>query len=134
MDNFVLRSFSMSLTSVMHNYIEYTLYAEPDTGVSLEQATAQIKEVLKDLARNGIPAETLNRVKKRMLQTDTRNKSNVGSNYLRMSEQLTSGLQPTDTKQHLSLIQQVSLDDINQLLQSIAQPVRRSTALISPPE
>ncbi len=134
MDNFVLRSFSMSLTSVMHNYIEYTLYAETDTGVSLEQATAQIKEVLKDLARNGIPAETLNRVKKRMLQTDTRNKSNVGSNYLRMSEQLTSGLQPTDTKQHLSLIQQVSLDDINQLLQSIAQPVRRSTALISPPE
>ncbi len=132
MDNFVLRSFGLNLRAYLAGYFEFEMYAEPDRGVSLEQASSAIAETLEALVRDGIPEETLERVRSRMLQTQLRKNDDFDSHYFRMSAQLSSGLSPTGSKQHLEYLKNVSLNDVNELLRALATPVRRAVAHISP--
>ena len=134
MDEFILRSFEVSLSSTLANYFEFTLLAEPDKGVSLKQASTAIGSTLQSIAKTGIPAESLERVRTRMLQTETRNDSKLFNTYFRMSQQLTAGLQPATSAEHFNLIKSVNLEAINKLLQALAFPQRRSVAFIQPAE
>lgn len=134
MDNFILRSFSLSLDNMLSDYTELTLSAEPDKGVSLQESTAAIKEALQAIARAGIPDATLERVRKRMLQTELRNSGKMWNSYQRIAEQLSAGIPPLPDDQHIKNIEAVSLEDINALLQAIADPQRRTIAHIKPAE
>lgn len=134
MDNFVLRSFDMDLRSYLADYFEFTLIAEPDRGVSLLQASTAVTETLGSLAKTGITKETLERVRGRLLQTQQRKNDSTDNHYARMSQQLSSGLSPVNSKQHLQNIENVSLTEVNDLLRALAQPKRRSVAHISPSE
>ncbi len=132
MDNFVLRSFDMGFNSYLTNYFEFLFYAEPDRGVSLTQATTAIGETIQSLAAARVPEETLERVRSRLVQTETRHRNSTESNYYRMSEELSSGLSPVTFSEHLEYIKQVRLEDVNALLRALANPKRRSIAHITP--
>lgn len=131
MDNFVLRSFELEVSSYLSNYVELTFYGEPDKGVELEQAATAITDTFKMVAESGIPAKTLQRVKTRLLQTQKRQRQNTESHYNRMSEQLSAGLSPVTYSQHIKNIEKVSLQDVNELLQALVSPKRRAVALIT---
>lgn len=131
-DNFILRSFSIQIDNVLKNSFEFFMYAEPDKGVTLLQATDAISQALQDIAENGIPKVTLDRVRKRMLQTALRQSDNLGNTYDRMARQLTAGISPVTGDQHIKNIKAVSLVDVNQLLNALAKPRRRSIAHIKP--
>jgi len=62
MDNFILSSFDIGLTSYISDYFELVLYAVPNTGVSLEKASTAITETPVSLARVGVTDNTLERV------------------------------------------------------------------------
>ena len=132
MENFVLRSFEIELHSVLSNYFELLMFAQPDTGVTLQKASETIATTLRELASAGIPSKTLERIRKRMLQTETRNSDTMQVNYIRLAEQLNSGLEPLTTKEHLEHIEAVTLEQVNELLRSLADPKRRSIAFVEP--
>jgi len=132
MDNFVLRSFSFNLSSYLNGFIEMTLYAEPDKGVSLEQASMAIGNTLTEIAATGIPEATLERVRQRMLQTESRQATDVWETYSQLVDKLNAGLDPVTTEQHLNYIKNVTIGDVNDLLVNLATPKRRSVAFIKP--
>jgi len=132
MDNFVLRSFSFNLSSYLNGFIEMTMYAEPDKGVSLEQASMAIGNTLTEIAATGIPEATLERVRQRMLQTESRQATDVWETYSQLVDKLNAGLDPVTTEQHLNYIKNVTIGDVNDLLVNLATPKRRSVAFIKP--
>jgi len=132
MDNFILKSFDMGFTSYLSDYFEFALDAEPDKGVSLEQASTAITETLVSLAASGVSDTTLERVRARLLQTEIRNSDSWSSHYERMSAQLSSGLDPVTNSQHLDYIKKVNLKEVNALLRALANPQRRVVAHITP--
>lgn len=134
MENFVLRSFQINLHSVLENYFELELYAEPDKGITLEQASDTITATLQEIADAGIPSKTLERVRKRMLQSETKNTGSMRKTYFRLAEQLNSGLQPLSSEEHLQHIEAVSLEQVNHMVRSLAAPKRRTVAFIEPGE
>ena len=108
------------------------MFAEPDKGVTLEEASDTIAATIRELASTGVPSQTLERIRSRMLQSETRKADLMLENYLRLAEQLNSGIEPLGTKEHLEHIEAVSLDQVNGLLRSLANPKRRSIAFIEP--
>jgi len=131
-DNFVLRSFDFYLSSYLNEFVELTLYAEPDKGVSLDQSRTAISDTLTGIAAKGIPEATLERVRKRMLQTEKRRAGQWRETEYRIVDKLNAGLEPVTTQQHLDYIKKVTLKDVNELLSKLAQPKRRSVAFIKP--
>lgn len=132
MNNFVLRNFVIDFESVLSNYFEMTLFAEPDKGVTLPQSSEAIEATFKQIATSGIPQATLERVKTRMLQTENRHANIMLENYHRFARQLNSDLAPLNTDQHLKNIEAVTLEQINELAGALAKPRRRSIAFIKP--
>lgn len=132
MDNFFVKSFAITLDSYLSDYFELELFAEPDKGVTLDEASDAITKTFSALATTGVPESTLDRVRTRMLQTENRQIDNVESTTSRLRAQLSAGLIPATSEQHLKNIQQVSLDDVNSLLSALAEPERRSIAFIKP--
>lgn len=132
MDNFIVRSFSIEMHSLLKGTFEFIIYAEPDKGVSLSRATEAIDEALRSIAKQGIPEKTLERVRKRMLQTEHRIADDQFENYWRMAQQLSEGFKPVSGQEHLDQIKAVSLAEVNQLLQALANPARRTIAHIKP--
>lgn len=134
MDNFILRSFSVELRNVLADSFEFDLFAEPDKGVTLQQATTAIEETLLSIAEQGIPQTTLDRVRKRMLQTTLRTEDHFDTAYRLIAHQLSAGISPVTGDQHIENINSVSLADINNLVKQLANPLRRSIAYIKPPD
>ena len=132
MENFILRSFSIEMQSALNGTFEFVMQALPDRGVDLTQATKAIEETLQEIAVKGIPGSTLERIRKRMLQTEQRNTDNNFSNYFRMARQLSAGIRPVTSQAHISFIEAVSVSEVNQLLNVLASPTRRSIAHIKP--
>lgn len=132
MDNFVLRSFSVDLVSFLEDQFELMLFAEPDKGVSLEQASKSISDTLNELASKSVPAKTLERVRARMLQTERRTANSRDHTFYLLAEQLSSGLTPVTSSEHLEYIKNVTLEDVNLLLRALATPERRAIAFIKP--
>ena len=132
MDNFILRSFGLELTKTLSEYFELALFAEPDKGVTLQQSSDVVQSTLIALADAGIPNATLERVKKRMLQTGARHARITNETFNRMHQQLIAGLEPASSQQHLKHIEAVSLKDVNTLLRTLAKPQRRAIAFVKP--
>ena len=132
MDHFILRTFELALVGTMRDYFEFSLFAAPDKGVTLQQSSVEITKTLQGIAEEGIPEETLERVRKRVLQTEERNADNFNSNYMRLAEQLSAGVTPVTGDQHLAYIKAVTLEDINDFLNALADPARRAIAYIKP--
>ena len=132
MDNFILRSFGLELTKTLSDYFELALFAEPDKGVTLQQSSDAVQSTLIALADAGIPNATLERVKKRMLQTGARHARITNETFNRMHQQLIAGLEPASSQQHLKHIEAVSLKDVNTLLRTLAKPQRRAIAFVKP--
>jgi len=107
MDNFILRSFNMNLASLLENHVEFALFAEPDKGA-------------------------LERVRARMLQTESRTATSRNHTFSLLAEQLSSGLTPVASGDHLDYIKEVTLEDVNHLLRALATPERRAIAFIKP--
>lgn len=132
MDNFTLRSFSIDLNSTLSDYFELTMFAEPDKGVTLQQASDAVQSTLTSLAESGIPPATFERVKKRTLQTSKRQAGIMEQTHNRMYDQLSAGLEPATAEQHLKHIEAVNLKDVNSLLRALAKPQRRAVAFAKP--
>jgi len=124
MDNFILRSFSVELRNVLADSFEFDLFAEPDKGVTLQQATTAIEETLLSIAEQGIPQTTLDRVRKRMLQTTLRTEDHFDTAYRLIAHQLSAGISPVTGDQHIENINSVSLADINNLVKQLANPLK----------
>ncbi|MDB3936110.1 insulinase family protein [Granulosicoccus sp.] len=132
MDSFILRTFGLNIIDTLQDYFEFSLFAAPDKGVTLQHSTEKIADTLHSIAEKGIPQETLERVKKRMLQTAERNANDFDSNYIRLAEQLSAGVTPVIGNQHLNHIKAVTLEDVNDYLDALANPERRAIAHIKP--
>lgn len=132
MDNFILRSFAIGLHRLLNDTFEFNMYAEPDKGVDLPKATEAIEDALQTIAKQGIPENTLERVRTRMLQTEQRIADDQFDNYWRLAVQLSEGVKPVSGQEHIDQIKAVSLAEVNQLMNALANPARRSIAHIKP--
>jgi len=102
-DAFVLREFDMAMGSYLSRYFEFC-----------------------------IPGASLERVRKRMLQTESRKINHVQSNVERMVSQLRAGMKPVPSSSHLNYIKNISISSVNEMLRALAEPKPRSIAWIKP--
>lgn len=131
LDNFIVRQYELSLYKILDQQIEFQLWASPDDGVSLEEVAQQVDAALVTLAREGIPEKTIERVRKRWLQTSTRLGKNPYETLFRAFNHLSLGVTPNDLDDHMDRIAAVSKGDLDVLLQALADPERRVTGLIT---
>lgn len=131
LDNFVVRGYELSIHQILTDKVEFFLWASPDEGVTLEDAAQKTKAALVQLAESGIPEKTIERVRKRWLQTEKRLGKKSGHTVGRSFYHLSLGIQPNNVDDHLDRIAAVSKQDIDTLLHALARPERQVTGLIT---
>ena len=132
LDEFVLRRFELSVLNMLSGHVEFALWAEPDDGVAAATAADKLQEALRALAVQGVVEKTLERVRNRWLQTETRLTSDLGHQEYRFFRGLSLGQTPNNVADHLARIEAVSLKDVQSLLRVIAAPERKITGFITP--
>lgn len=134
MENFIVSDYELYLFEVLKDHFELTLTLRADDGVTWQVVDSELRSALASIAESGIPAKTLERVRKRSLQTQKR----VGMDYFeawaRAQGLLTYGIQPITLAEHLQRIESVTLNDINGLLKALVSPQRRASAYVLPEE
>ena len=131
-DNFIARSFQISIEPLDEQHIEFWFVANPDRGISFKQLQTAFEDALKE-ASNGIPISTYERVQARSEQywvdwEDEDATTEWMSNYTQ--SRVTHLRSPLPEKELKKLSKQVSLDDLNALLAALQQPGRQSVAYI----
>lgn len=131
-DNFIARSFELSVLPLDEQNIEIWFIASPDNGISFKQLQSVFEDALK-VAGNGVPASTYERVQARSKQywvdwEDEDATTEWMSDYAR--SRVTNLRRPLPEKELKNISEQVSLSDINALLKALQKPGRLSVAYI----
>ena len=130
LDQFVFRGFDLHIFGLLNNQIEIQFFAEPDEGLDLHLGATRYVEALQSLASNGIPAQTIERVRTRTLQREARLEKNADHVFWRANRHLSLGFAPNSWEDHRQRIESVSKADLDAMLRSIAFPARRAFGLL----
>ncbi len=130
-DNFIVRQYELNIFKLLAEQVEMQFWASPDAGVTTERAAAEVEAALLSLAEAGVPVKTLERTRKRWLQTEKRLSKNAGSTLFRAYQHLSLGIAPNNVDDHLQRIARISEEDVNTLLRALAKPDRRVTGYIT---
>jgi len=132
MENFVVSEYELYLNEVLNDHFELVFVARADEGITWQAVSNEFRTALESIAEAGIPEKTLERMRKRFLQTERRIGTDSQEAWYRAHEHLSFGLEPNTQEDNLQRIEAVSLNDINSLLRALASPLRRASAYVLP--
>lgn len=130
LDEFIISEYQLGLWKLLEDQVELYVFAWPDEGVTIEEASASLKGALKTIGENGVPVKSFERIKKRWLQTARREGQNANTHLWRAWHHITLGLIPNGQEEHLRHIESVTLSDLNDLLIALGNPQRNVVGLI----
>ncbi|MFK8076717.1 MAG: M16 family metallopeptidase [Granulosicoccus sp.] len=130
LDNFIISEYQLGIWKLLEDQVELYVFAWPDEGVTMDEASASLKAALKAIGENGVPVKSFERIKKRWLQTARREGQNANVHLWRAWHHITLGLTPIGQEDHLRHIEAVSLSDLNDLLTALGSPQRNAVGLI----
>jgi len=131
-DNFIARGFTVAVYPVDERHFEIWFDASPDSGVSFAQLQLAFEKALESAA-TGIPANTFERVKKRLVKQWPDWKDNKDSRewMAGYAHRRVSALRKPASREELKTMStQVTLEDIDRLLQALQKPGRKSVVYI----
>ncbi len=131
-DNFIARSFELSVYPLDEKTIEIWFNANPDTDVSFNTLLSAFEDAL-TVAGNGIPESTYKRVLARSKQywVDWQDEDATAEWMSFYAHSRVTNLRsPLPEKDLREMSEQVSLIDINALLKALQKPGRQSVAYI----
>lgn len=124
-DNFVVSGYDFFLRKMIDGQIMFGLQANPDDGVSFAEVDAAVTDAMASTAKLGVPAKTVDRLRKRWLQVAERRKDEADYIRNRFFEHLTAGLDPNSIQQHRRGIENIEKVQVDSLLKALAIPHRR---------
>ncbi|MBU2962907.1 insulinase family protein [Citreicella sp. C3M06] len=111
---------------------DFGLVVVPAPGVTLEQAEAQMDEVLARFLSDGVDEEQLDRIKFQLRAEAIYERDNVSSLARRYGDALTSGLTIDDIHDWPQILQQVTPEEIVAAARSLFDPSQAVTGYLMP--
>ncbi len=130
LDEFIVSGYELNMFKLLSDQVELLIFAWPDDGITLEVASESLSAALSQIGENGVTRKSFDRIKKRWLQTATREDANARAILFRAWHQISYGLEPNTHADHLQRIESVSLTDLNSLFSSLGQPQRKVVGLV----
>ena len=96
-----------------------------EKGVNRDTAKTLLNSELSRLGREGIPAKSLERIKKRLLRKEKRLTNSPDAQFGRLIRMLNLDLPALSSPEHLSRLEAVRLTEVNELLRAIAEAPRQ---------
>lgn len=123
-DAFIARSFSFDLHRVADGIVKIGFWAEPDTGITLDQLLIAYENTLATPIRAGIPAETFDRVKSRSEGGLDRIDNAADYHFGLALDQLAKNRPVHTLEQKKHALAEIQLEDVNDLLKTLGQEGR----------
>lgn len=130
LDNFIISQYDLDVFKLLDGQVELNIFAKPDEGISLENATGSLKEAITQLGIDGVPKKSFERIKKRWLQTAQREGGHTDTLLWRTWYHLSLGLPPNSQAAHLQRIESITLSDLDSLIAALGKPQRQVVGLI----
>ena len=132
-DNFVVTNISVRLSLLPSGGIGFEVFFSPEDGISASERTERVREVLRDLVRNGLPAETFKAIQNQT-RAEVRRLEKAQAKFhatIAQSSILHLG-QALDVKAYHYELGQPTVDDLNAILKSIVESPFTTTAIAHP--
>jgi len=125
LDNFIVSSYDLDIIKILDEQVEMIVFAKPDDDITLDTVSLSLRQVLAEQGADGIPEKSLERIRKRWLQTARRESGDPQTALWRTLRMLSLGLSPNTEADHLRRIEAVSKEDVDSLLATLGKPKRR---------
>ncbi len=132
-DDFVVTHISVQFFLLPSGDIGFEVFFRPEDGVSPQESAKRVHKVMRDLARNGLAAETFKAIQDQT-RAEVRRRETAQSKYhatIAQSSILNLG-QALDVKSYHYELGQPTVNDLNTLLKSIVQSPFTTTAFAYP--
>jgi predicted Zn-dependent peptidase len=123
-DDFVVSAYNVRLDRKLRDQIQFFFQSRPDDGVAAETVSVKLRASLLQLAKNGIPEKSLERIRKRFYQEASRRSDEPDYILGRSMRNLTAGLDPNTSADHLERISAVTKADMDQLIRAVTNSQR----------
>ena len=131
-DDFVARGFDLELLADEGRRVELVFRGWPDAGVDNRTLFERFESALLDSARDGIPRETFERVRARLLD-DIDESDEPDALVLDLAFELIAlGTSPVSLAAYRERLAAVTLDDVDALLRTLADAPRVATLFVEP--
>ncbi|MGH1356023.1 MAG: M16 family metallopeptidase [Thalassovita sp.] len=132
-DNFVVTGISTRLILLPSGDIGFEVYFSPEDGISASESLERVQKALRDLARKGLPVETVEAIRdqtraevRRLEKAQARHHATIAqSSILNLGQAL-------DVKAHHYELGQPTVHDLNAIMKSIVESPFSSTAVAHP--
>jgi len=128
MDAFIVSSYGIAIEQQVRGQIELWFSGSADADISPEQVGRAVRSALSDIAISGIPAESIDRIRRRLVQTAERRRDDPEFLIGHATASLTDGHMPESVAATIARLQAVTADDVNDLMRALAHANRRVTA------
>ncbi len=133
-DGFVFSDFDVGVWTVIDERAIIFFQGRLDDEVTPESATTQLDMAISDIAREGIPQATIDRVRNRLIRSAERQADSVEYVFDEVAKNLSYGFQPELVNWYVERLRSVSKDDIDFLMRAIDKADRRVTTHFVPKE
>ena len=130
LDNFIISGYELILEKALDKQVELVMFAKPDADISLEKASSSIRQAISTQGEQGIPVKSLERLKKRWLQTAQRTSGNEQNTLWRTWQNISLGHEPNTYADHIKRIEAISKADVDSLLAALGATDRQITGFI----
>lgn len=119
-NEFVVSAYNVRLDRKLRDQIQFFFQSRPDDGVAPETVAAKLRASLAELADKGVPEKSLERIRKRMAQEADRRGDEPDYILSRALRNLTAGLEPNTSVDHLARIASVTKTEVDALIKAVA--------------
>lgn len=123
-DNFVVSAYNVRLDRKLRNQIQFFFQSRPDEGVAPPTVAEKLRASLAELAGRGVPEKSLERIRKRMAREASRRGDEPDYILNRALRNLTAGLEPNTSADHVARIASVTKAEVDALIRAVADSHR----------
>ena len=127
MDNFIFSQFYLTVFSRIEGQVQFYFSGRLDENISHKNAHGKLLKAINANAKTGVSEEVVSRIRKRIIRTMKRKIEDAEHMILLATTDLSNGVLPQTTAGQIALLNSVTAQDINQLLQAIAGADRWAT-------
>lgn len=125
LENFVVSGLHSWVDPLIDGQVVFSFNGRPDEGVILTSVKREFQLAIEKIARQGVPVDSLERVRKRLVREAKRRGDESAFILRRSFALLRIGEMPISSEEHLRQLISVTKEDIDGLLRAIARPDRR---------
>ncbi len=131
-DDFLAESLSIEFNFLPNGEQVLKFSAKPDEDVSLNQLLIAYERALNQIARNGIPAKSFERLHSAMLVAERRLRNDFGTVLKRIRVAILYGFEPLSFEAYYRELETITRADINQYVRDFGTQRRRVTMFVQP--